>query len=105
MRQKIKMEQGSVQVQTYILHQVVHVHGDSHNQTMYKWSMLMVTEAGGVQSKKTCWEGWTGKKLEKGKIADYVVLSQNIMTAPVDRILETKVIATVIDGELAFGRL
>lgn len=43
--------------------------------------------------------------LEKGKIADYVVLSQNIMSAPVDKILETKVIATVIDGELAFGRL
>ncbi|KAL5528400.1 hypothetical protein ACEPAF_7536 [Sanghuangporus sanghuang] len=43
--------------------------------------------------------------LEPGKVADYVVLSQDIMTVAVDKILETKVIATVIDGEVAFGTL
>ena len=40
-----------------------------------------------------------------GKHADFVVLSQNIMTIPVDRILSTKVVATVIDGRPAFGSL
>ncbi|KAL5523809.1 hypothetical protein ACEPAG_7982 [Sanghuangporus baumii] len=43
--------------------------------------------------------------LESGKVADYVILSQDIMTVAVDKILETKVIATVIDGEVAFGTL
>lgn len=40
-----------------------------------------------------------------GKRADYVVLSQDIMTIPVDQILNTKVQATVIDGRLAFGQV
>ncbi|KAG2153894.1 amidohydrolase family-domain-containing protein [Suillus clintonianus] len=43
--------------------------------------------------------------LVPGKRADYVVLSQDIMTIPVDRILNTKVQATVIDGRLAFGQV
>ncbi|KAG1860354.1 amidohydrolase family-domain-containing protein [Suillus subluteus] len=37
--------------------------------------------------------------------ADYVVLSQDIMTIPVDQILCTKVQATVIDGRPAFGQV
>jgi len=47
-------------------------------------------------------EGSLGS-LVPGKRADYVVLSQDIMTIPVDLILNTKVQATVIDGRLAFG--
>ncbi|KAG0704666.1 amidohydrolase 3, partial [Suillus ampliporus] len=43
--------------------------------------------------------------LVPGKWADYVVLSQDIMTIPADQILSTKVQATVIDGRLAFGRI
>lgn len=43
--------------------------------------------------------------LVPGKRADYVVLSQDIMTIPVDQILNTKVQATVIDGRLAFGQV
>lgn len=43
--------------------------------------------------------------LVPGKRADYVVLSQDIMTVPVDQILSTKVQATVIDGRLAFGQV
>ena len=35
---------GSVQVQTYILQRVVRAHGDSYNQTMYKWSVRTATE-------------------------------------------------------------
>ncbi|TDL24188.1 hypothetical protein BD410DRAFT_767359 [Rickenella mellea] len=43
--------------------------------------------------------------LEPGKRADYVVLSQDIMTIPAERILETKVLATVLDGTPAYGEL
>ncbi|KAG1896052.1 amidohydrolase family-domain-containing protein [Suillus fuscotomentosus] len=43
--------------------------------------------------------------LVPGKRADYVVLSQDIMTVPVDQILSTKVQATVIDGRVAFGQV
>ncbi|KAI9572099.1 amidohydrolase family-domain-containing protein [Boletus coccyginus] len=40
-----------------------------------------------------------------GKRADFVVLSQDIMTIPVDQILQTRVQATFIDGELVYGNL
>jgi predicted amidohydrolase YtcJ len=43
--------------------------------------------------------------LERGKRADYVVLSQDIMTIPVEELLSTKVLATAIDGELVYGTL
>ena len=43
--------------------------------------------------------------LEKGKIADYVVLSRDIMTVPVTEIMGTAVLATVIDGHVVFGNL
>ncbi|KAJ7124911.1 amidohydrolase family-domain-containing protein [Mycena epipterygia] len=42
--------------------------------------------------------------LESGKRADFVILSQDIMTVPMDRVLDTKVIATVIDGSPVYGR-
>ena len=35
---------GSVQVQTYILQEVVRAHGDGYDQTMYKWSVRTATE-------------------------------------------------------------
>jgi len=43
--------------------------------------------------------------LETGKRADYVVLSQDIMSIPVNDILKTRVIATVIDGRVAYGKI
>ncbi|KAJ7668392.1 amidohydrolase 3 [Mycena polygramma] len=42
--------------------------------------------------------------LESGKRADFVILSQDIMTIPSNQILATKVIATVIDGVPVYGR-
>lgn len=43
--------------------------------------------------------------LECGKRADFVILSQDIMTVAADQILAgTKVIATVIDGVPVYGR-
>ncbi|KAF5389360.1 hypothetical protein D9757_004382 [Collybiopsis confluens] len=41
--------------------------------------------------------------LEVGKRADYVVLSQDIMTIPINKILSTQVLATVVDGNLVYG--
>lgn len=43
--------------------------------------------------------------LTPGKKADFVVLDTDIMTVPVRRILDAKVTATVIDGELGYGSL
>lgn len=43
--------------------------------------------------------------LVPGKRADYVVLSQDIMAVPVTQILDTRVVATVIDGRPAYGHL
>jgi len=43
--------------------------------------------------------------LETGKIADYVVLSRDIMTVPVTELMGTAVLATVIDGRVVFGNL
>ncbi|KZT04626.1 uncharacterized protein LAESUDRAFT_727798 [Laetiporus sulphureus 93-53] len=38
-----------------------------------------------------------------GKRADYVILSQDIMTIPPENILDARVVATVIDGRLVYG--
>lgn len=43
--------------------------------------------------------------ISRGKRADFVVLSQNIMTVSADQILKTRVQATFIDGELVYGSL
>lgn len=43
--------------------------------------------------------------LTPGKKADFVVLDRDIMTVPLSDILETKVRATVIDGEVLYGSL
>jgi hypothetical protein len=43
--------------------------------------------------------------LEVGKLADFTVLSQNIMTIAEDKILATTVDATVIDGKPVYGAI
>ncbi|TFK70067.1 hypothetical protein BDN72DRAFT_767082 [Pluteus cervinus] len=43
--------------------------------------------------------------LVPGKRADFVILSQDIMTIPVTKIMDTKVLATVIDGEVVYGQI
>ncbi|KAF7420821.1 hypothetical protein PC9H_011339 [Pleurotus ostreatus] len=43
--------------------------------------------------------------LEVGKKADFVILDRDIMKVPADKILSTKVQATVIDGQVAYGAL
>lgn len=43
--------------------------------------------------------------IEVGKRADYVVLSKDIMQVPPAEILQTKVLATAMDGEVVYGQL
>lgn len=43
--------------------------------------------------------------LEDGKLADLVVLSQNILTAPVEQVGKTQVVATMVGGRVVFGAL
>ena len=43
--------------------------------------------------------------LVPGKKADFVVLDRDIMRVPLSAILGTKVLATVVDGEVAYGTL
>ncbi|KAF7321560.1 Amidohydrolase 3 [Mycena kentingensis (nom. inval.)] len=43
--------------------------------------------------------------LSVSKRADFVLLDRDIMTVPVAEILQTKVLATVIDGKVAYGKL
>ncbi|KAF5326133.1 hypothetical protein D9611_000139 [Ephemerocybe angulata] len=49
-------------------------------------------------------EGFLGS-LEVGKLADFVVLSKDIMTVPASEILSTKVLGTVIEGQVVYGEL
>lgn len=41
--------------------------------------------------------------LSPGKKADFVIFDKDIMTIPIQQILEAKVKATVIDGEAVYG--
>ncbi|KAJ7032151.1 amidohydrolase family-domain-containing protein [Mycena alexandri] len=43
--------------------------------------------------------------IEVGKRADFVVLSRDIMQIPAGEILDAEVLATVIDGDVAYGKI
>ena len=40
-----------------------------------------------------------------GKIADFVVLSNDIMRIPPEEVLSTRVVATVMDGRPVYGKI
>ena len=42
--------------------------------------------------------------LSAGKLADLIVLSENILESPPEKILETQVLMTIFDGEIIHGR-
>jgi len=41
--------------------------------------------------------------IEAGKLADLVVLSQDILSVPDDQLMRTEVLATIVDGRLLYG--
>jgi predicted amidohydrolase YtcJ len=43
-------------------------------------------------------------KLAPGMLADMIIISQDIMTVPVDDIPKTKVLYTIIDGQVVFQK-
>jgi predicted amidohydrolase YtcJ len=43
--------------------------------------------------------------LTPGKKADFVVLDRDIMNVPIEQVLQAKVLATVVDGEVVYGGL
>lgn len=47
----------------------------------------------------------TRGRLAPGFAADFVVLDRDIMRVPLEEILGTKVLATVVDGHVAYGSL
>jgi predicted amidohydrolase YtcJ len=49
-------------------------------------------------------EGWKGS-IEEGKCADLVMLSNNLLECQDSEILETKVLMTVVDGNIKYSTL
>jgi predicted amidohydrolase YtcJ len=47
----------------------------------------------------------TRGRLVPGLAADFVVLDRDIMRVPLEEVLSTKVLATVVDGQIAYGGL
>jgi predicted amidohydrolase YtcJ len=58
----------------------------------------------------TIWNAWAAFEedikgsIEKGKLADLVVLSQDLLTVPEEEILNTTVDMTILDGRVVFKR-
>jgi predicted amidohydrolase YtcJ len=58
----------------------------------------------------TIWGAWSNFEelekgsLEKNKFADFIILDNNIMKCPIDKVLKTKVIATYINGEKVYTK-
>ena len=47
----------------------------------------------------------TRGQLAPGFAADFVVLDRDIMKVPLEEVLDTRVLATVVDGQVAYGHL
>jgi len=48
-------------------------------------------------------EDWLGS-IEPGKLADLIVLDRDITAVPPEELLETKVLVTIVDGEVVYRR-
>jgi predicted amidohydrolase YtcJ len=41
--------------------------------------------------------------IEVGKYADFVILDQDIMRVAIDRVIDTKIVATILNGKIVFS--
>ena len=64
---------------------------------------MEVIEAGTRHAAFVCGQGDMLGTLEPGKLADIVVLSENIMTVPEDEILQARVLYTIVGGKMVYN--
>ena len=57
-----------------------------------------------IWAAKAAFEEKQKGSLEKYKLADFVILDRDIMTCPIKDVLQTKVLATYINGEKVFSQ-
>ncbi len=55
-----------------------------------------------IWAAKAAFEEKQKGSLEKGKVADFIILDTDLMNCPNDAILKTKVLATYINGERVY---
>ena len=41
--------------------------------------------------------------IEVGKFADFIILDQDIMKVDIDKVIETKIVATILNGKIVFS--
>jgi predicted amidohydrolase YtcJ len=69
------------------------------NALTRKEALLSIT----IWPAKASFEESIKGSIEKGKVADFVVLDKDIMTIPENEILKTKVLMTVVNGEIVYN--
>ena len=81
---------------------------DAHRSRRYAAEALTRTQALRGMTRDAayaCFTEETRGQLAPGFAADFVVLDRDIMRVPLEEILHTKVLATVVDGQVAYGSL
>ena len=69
---------------------------------MQKMSRLEALKSYTINNAYAAFEEDYKGSLEKGKVADVVILSKNLMTCTDDEILDTKVLYTIVNGEIKY---
>ena len=41
--------------------------------------------------------------IEVGKFADFIILDQDIMKVDIDKVIETRIVATILNGKIVFS--
>lgn len=69
---------------------------------MQKMSRLEALKSYTINNAYAAFEEEYKGSLEKGKVADVVILSKNLMTCSDDEILDTKVLYTIVNGQIKY---
>lgn len=80
----------------------------SYNSVRYPNERLMREQALKGMTLDAAYASFAEKEIGSltiGKKADFVVFDKDFMTLPFDEILQAKVLTTVVDGEVAYGKL
>ena len=88
--------------------QASHLNTCKEHSTRYPVEALTRVQALRGMTRDVAYAGFaesTRGQLAPGFEADFVVLDRDIMRVPVGEILGTRVLATVVDGQVAYGSL